>query len=550
LVEARSRQETERIKAEEAAAKIRASLDAEKAKAEAETKALVEARSRQETERIKAEEAAAKIRASLDAEKAKADAEAKALAEARSKQEAERIKAEEESTRIRASLNAEKAKANAEAKASEEAERHTQASANAALLRGAQTAPVKNKAPSRIRVRRKPFPLGKIVAGTLFVALTSIGMLPYLMPLDNYIVPIEKKLSDQFNQPVHIGSLHAKIFPWPKLQLEKVTVGSKEELRAANVELTFDPLSIFSTVKNLREVVVNDVTLDARSLEKELVWLQRIGQNSNCHYSHVALQAVKISSTEVSLPALNGLVEFSGSGRIEKVALRTGDSKFDFSLQAAASRWQLSLNAKDTTLPFFSNVLFDDLAANGEIASSGANFSNVDAQAFGGFLHGNAKLTWQHGWQLQGHFGANGVDLVKLFPNFGVSGELQGDTNFTAFGNVLSQIAGSTLMNGTFSVNKGVVNTLDMVETLRQGDRQVGRTHFDVATGIFQVNGRGQHIHQLHLTSGMLNANGSFDASANGQLSGQLSLELKARGGLSQLSLSGTLNDPVWRLEK
>jgi len=375
-------------------------------------------------------------------------------------------------------------------------------------------------------------------------------MLPYLMPLDNYIAPIEKKLTVQFNQPVHVGSLHVEIFPWPILQLGNVTAGERQELKVANVELTFDPLSLFSTVKNFRDVRLRDVTLEANSFEQELIWLQKIGLNDNYHYSHVTFQVVKILGMENSFPVFSGLVELADSGRIEKINLVSGDGKFDLNLKPTQSGWQLSLNAKGTTLPFFSNVAFEDLTANGEITPSGVNFADVDVQAFGGFFHGNTKLTWQHGWQLQGHLVANSVDLGKLFPKFGVAGELQGDANFTSSGTRLAQIADTTQFNGTFKVTKAIINTMDMVETIRRGGHQVGRTHLDVLTGVFQMNERAQHFQQLQLTSGMLKGRGSFDISTNGQLSGQISLELKAREGQSQLKLSGTLSEPVLRSDK
>jgi hypothetical protein len=100
-------------------------------------------------------------------------------------------------------------------------------------------------------------------------------------------------------------------------------------------------------------------------------------------------------------------------------------------------------------------------------------------------------------------------------------------------------------MDGSFVVSKGVVNNMDMIETVRQGNRQTGRTHFDEITGNFQSNARGQHFQQLQITSGILSGNGSFDVGTNSQISGHFSVTLKARDGASALLLSGTLSDPI-----
>ena len=86
-----------------------------------------------------------------------------------------------------------------------------------------------------------------------------------------------------------------------------------------------------------------------------------------------------------------------------------------------------------------------------------------------------------------------------------------------------------------------------LFRSVRQGGRQMGRTHFDELTGNFQSSGRGQHFQLLQISSGILSGSGAFDVTAGTQLSGHLAVELKSREGLSALSLSGTLLDPVLR---
>ncbi len=93
-------------------------------------------------------------------------------------------------------------------------------------------------------------------------------------------------------------------------------------------------------------------------------------------------------------------------------------------------------------------------------------------------------------------------------------------------------------------MSKGVVNNMDVVETVRQRSRQTGRTHFDEMTGSFQSNVRGQRFQQLQITSVILDGNGAFEVGANSQLSGHLAVTLKARDVSFPLTLSGTLSDP------
>jgi hypothetical protein len=605
LAEERTKQEKARVEAERDAARLKAELEVAKARAEAEARALTEQRARQEAEaaRIKAEQDAARIKIEQDILKARASAEAqaKALAAARARQEAEivRINAENESARKMAEsvnwalsqpdpspnahsiefhekvkderLDAERIllehkiaeqeaaihKANAEsqklaeeqAKAWAAAEQRANVLARAEALRHMETAkePVKANMQKSVRVRRNAIPVGKIMAGLVIVLLLAVWLVPSLMSLDDYIAPVEKKLSVQFKQPVHIGAMRAELLPLPKLQLQKLSIGSGQEIKISNVILTFDLFSLFSPVKNIRTVELKDVSLDGAALENEAVWLQEVGANTDFKMFQISAQHIKISSAEITLPDFSGDLEITGQGRVGKVIFKSDDGKLDLTIQSVQDRWQLVMNAKAAALPIFPNLKLDELSANGDISAEGANFSGIDAQAYGGFLHGNAKLTWRKGWQLQGRIGAKSIDLDKLFPKFGISGEIQSDSNFLFSGSKLGSITNVQQVDGAFSIIKGMVNNMDIVETVRQGDRQLGRTHFDELTGNFQSNGRGQHIQLLQISSGILSGSGSFDVSSSAQLTGRLSVELKAREGSSSLSLSGTLFDPELR---
>ena len=596
LAEERARQNVARIKAEQEAAQIRAEFEATSAKAEAETKALAEELNRQQAEavRIKAAQEAARIKLEQETARSKAEAEAEAKAAALAPQAAEPPQLNEEQAAAESfkalfnqpapathsiefnqkvndeGLEAERALLEQKIAAQElamlkaqedsqklgeeqaktwaEAERRAHDRAKIESSRQPEaTAQVAEPPQRKMRAPRKPFPTGKIIAAILVLLFLSVWLLPYVLPMDGYIAPVEKKLSGQFKQPVHVAALHFDSLPLPKLQLEQVTMGQGQELRVGNVAMTFDVFSIFSTVKNIRTVELRDVTLDAASLEKESIWLQEVGTNKEYLFSHISLRNIKLSSSGITLPVFGGEVEITEQGKIGKISIKSEDNKFDLSIQPAQDRLQITLNAKSTAFPLFSNVLFDDFSANIEIAATGANITDIDAQAYGGFLHGNAKLNWQNGWQLQGRVNAKSVELLKLFPKDGVSGELQGDSNFSSSGSKLGLINNVVQMDGSFVVKKGIINNMDMVETVRLGNRQIGKTHFDELTGNFQSNNRGQSFQQLQISSGILSGSGSFEVNPESQLSGRFLIGLKARAGNSPLTLSGTLTDPVLR---
>ncbi|TAJ77664.1 MAG: hypothetical protein EPO42_09565 [Gallionellaceae bacterium] len=609
---ARMRAELETAKAK-AEAEARA-LAEERARQEAEAKALAEERAKQEAEaaRLRAEqETTVRVKAELEVARAQAEAEARALAEEHARQEVARQRAEHETNRIRAEAEAAKAAAEAQATAPShvenaipqsetvpEAHRHgegegvkpaparvEQAEQEAAVLKTsreeqrlaeeqakawaaaeqraqdqarigaarpvqAAAAPVK-ATPQRVEsTRRKSLPWGKIAAGLFVLAALSLVFLPYVMPLGGYIPTLEQKLSAQLKQPVHVGNLRASTLPLPRLQLEKITVGAGQELKVGSAVVTFDLFSLFSEVKSIRNVELREVVLNGATFDKELAWLQAVGANKNYPAAHLTIKSAKVSSEEIALPEFSGEIDVDERGNVTKAMLKSGDAKFDATLQPMQDRWQITLNAHATAFPLFPNVLFDDLTAKGEIGAAGANFVTVEGQAYGGFLHGNAKLYWQKGWQLQGRVEASSIEAEKLFPKFGVAGALGGESNFAVSGIKLGKLADAPQMDGSFVLSKGVINGMDMVETARQGGRQSasgGRTHFDELAGNFQTNSRGLRFQQLKISSGILSGSGSFEVGNGAQLSGRFTVELKARAGTASLVLSGTPTEPVLR---
>ncbi len=598
---AKAEAEAARRQAEQEAVRIKAELEAARAKAEMEAKAQAEERVRQEAAaaRLKAEHEAARIKAEQDAAQARAEAAARSLAEERAREQAEeaRLQAEAEHLRVQAELEAMKAAsleqenlareraaagasaevqltqhdaekaaaarqadqaaqqrlADEQAKAWAAAEQRAKEQAKAEAERPQQEAPAAAPAkvvPPKQSKRRGPLPWGKIVVGLSVSAVIAIVSLPYVMPLDRYVAPLEQALTEQFKQPVRVGALRAASLPWPTLRLEKVTLGKAQELTVDNVELTFDLLSLFSEVKTIRAAELRGVTVQATALAKQWSWLQVIGADTAHPVRHVTVSQLRIDGAEIPLPVLGGEIALDGQGHIERIRLSSADAKLDAELQGGQGPWQLVLNAKENALPVFSDVSLEDFTAQGEVTAAGIDLALFKAQAYGGFLEGKAKLGWQQGWQLQGNFEARGVELGKLFPALGVTGELAGKARLAAAANKLARLAASRQLNGSFVLKKGVISGIDMVETARQGTHPAagGRTHLDELAGELQMNGNVRHFGPLQFSSGILNGTGAFDVVNGGQLAGRFSVDLKAgAGGAVPLLLSGTLSKPVLR---
>ncbi|RFC40062.1 MAG: AsmA-like C-terminal region [Candidatus Nitrotoga sp. CP45] len=601
LARAKAEAEMARIKAEQETEKVRTELEAALVKAKEEAGALAKARSEAETVRLKAEQETSKVRSELKAEQAKLQVEAKA--KARAEAETARLKGEQEAVKIIVKQEAAQAKAKvemdakmraeaevtrikeeqealatlldkekAEAKARDEAAARIKVEQDAAKIRVEQEtvqtvakakmeAAVKTQQAAQVPemkavqhvaiTRSKPLPWGKIAAGLIVLLFLLAALLPYIWPMQGYVTQIEQKLSAQLQQPVHVGHLRATLLPQPKLELEDVSMGGSQELKASSVVLNFDFSALLSEIKAIQSMEISDLILSAENFDKVLLWLQTAGGDTHYPVARMVLQRGRVSDDELSLPPVNGVVNFDGQRRFAKAVLKSEDGKLSMELQPQQSRWQIALAIKQGYVPLLPNILFNELTIKGELGAGEIKFHEIDGRLYGGMLAGSAHLTWLKGWQMQGLVNVKAMQLHDALPQFGIVGEMDGDANFILRGEKLPLLAKTPYLDGKFLVKKGLINTIDMVETSRMPTRKVasnGRTHFDELSGVLQIDNNKKHLRQIKISAGVMSANGYVDITENKQLSGRLNVDLKIRADLGSvpLVLSGTLTEPVW----
>ncbi|MBU1776127.1 MAG: hypothetical protein KJ899_05755, partial [Gammaproteobacteria bacterium] len=462
--------------------------------------------------------------------------------------EAARRKAEEEARR----LAEEKALAEEQAKAWAEAEQRAQVQARIEADQAAQLATLaqaKATQKSAPRARRQPLPWGRIVSILFVLSLLVAIALPYVYPMQEFIAPIEQRLSAQLKQPVKIGSMSAATFP-PKLELSNITLGKVQEVKVGSAVLKFDPLTLFSEVKVIDRAELQDISIDGTQLDSQIASLKMLGGDRMYPVRRLSLQKIRIISDEIALPVLEGIAEIDDKGSFSRVALHSEDNKYGIDLQPQEGRWQLGVTLKETSLPLLPEIVFSDLSVKGELGDGEVNFSEMDAHIFNGILLGSAKLKWSKGWQLQGRLEAKLFEVKKMFPNYGVEGEMYGEGSFSFGSEKLSQLGDSPRLDASFTVKRGIVSAVDMVETARLSSREHlvgGRTHFDDLIGTVQVENHITHFRQIRIVSGMLSARGTVDVYPDNRLAGNFNAEIKMRDGENILTLYGALGEPKLR---
>lgn len=479
-----------------------------------------------------------------NAPEAKQDVAAE-MARLKAEQEAERLRAEQEARALEEEQALAAEQENAWAEAEQRAEQQSKLDA-AQAAKEAALAQAKSKQKSTTSRRRNPLPLGKIAAGVMVLGLVAIFVLPMFWPMQEYIAPLEQRLTERFKQPVKVGSMSASLLPMPKIELAGVKVGAAGEFTAAAVTLNFDLLSLLSDSKAIEDVTLQNATLSGKDLDKVAGWLKGMGGDAHFPLQHVTLRNLKIVSEEISIPTLQGGADFD-QGEFSRLVLHSDDEKFNVELKAVANRTQLSFAIRESALPLLPSAMFSSFNARGEINESEINIADLDAHAYGGIWSGNARLNWSKGWRFDANIKANTMELAELFPKYGLTGEVFIDGELSAGADSLSSLARSLRLDASFEAKRGVIGGIDMVETARLASHEHlvgGRTHFDELNGSFVAESGHVRFRSVRITSGMLKASGTLNVAVDGQLSGAFNSEIKMRSGNNPLSLSGTLSEP------
>jgi len=467
------------------------------------------------------------------------------MARLKAEQEAERLRAEQEARALEEEQALAAEQESAWAEAEQRAEQQSKLDA-AQAAKEAALAQAKSKQKSTTIRRRNPLPLGKIAAGLMVLGVIAIFVLPMFWPMQEYIGPLEQRLTERFKQPVKVGGMSASLLPMPKIELVEVKVGAAGEFTVAAATLNFDPLSLLSDSKTINDVALQGATLSGKDLDKVAGWLKGMGSDTQFPLQHVTLNNLKVVSDAVSVPLLQGGADFD-QGEFSRLVLHSDDEKFNVELKAVVNRTQLSFGIREGALPLLPAAMFSSFNARGEINAGEINISDLDAHAYGGIWSGNGKLNWSKGWKFDANIKANTMELAELFPKYGLSGEVFIDGEVSASAATLSNLAKTLRVDASFEAKRGVISGIDMAETARLASHEHlvgGRTHFDELNGSFVAENGLVRFRSVRITSGMLKASGTLDVAVDGQLSGAFNSEIKMRSGNNPLTLSGSLSEP------
>lgn len=399
------------------------------------------------------------------------------------------------------------------------------------------------------RPHQKPMPWVKLAAGLAALLVLSLFAAPFVLPTQGYVANIEQALGEKLQQPVHIGHLSGRILPTPSLLLSDLYIGEAKQIQARQAQVNFSLFTLFGAVKSIDSIQLDGVQVNGAALRQVSGWLQQTAADQRYPVRRIALAKVQLDADGIQFADVDGELTFDAAGNFTQASFNADGHKLALEIRAVSEqKLALSFTLRDSALPLLPNWVFEDMKAVGELTRDELRITELDSRIMGGVLTGDARINWRAGWRVQGALVAKVIPLQNI--NKLLSGDLDGSARFQMQAANLAKLADAAVLNGVFSVKKGLINGVDIVETTRLRSRESlpgGRTHFDELSGELSYANESYQFRQLKLNDNVVKAFGSLTARRQ-ELSGNISADLTMRPGAVALQVGGTTESPSLRV--
>ena len=450
--------------------------------------------------------------------------------------------------------------ADAEAKVSADAEQRETPKANkaqATLLDDYSVPePRRVERPVRVeRVRRKPISWGKLVGfvfklGVFLVILLAAALfiIPYTLPMRDYMPKVQQILSARLHQPVHLGNLSGRILPTPQLDLEEIYIGDAKQFQAVDAQINFDLMGLFIDEKPISSVDFHSVKVRGPWVRDVGVWLQQLASQAQYPVSQITISQGTLDADVFQLNAVEGSLNFDPTGKFMRGNISAEGGKYTMDLVAVpANRFATTITVHDSALPMLPNWTFDELVAKGELTKDQLAVKNFDGRILGGTVQGDALINWHSGWNAQGTIKVKAIvmqNITKL-----LDGNIDGSARFKANAADLAGFADSVSLDGSFKSSDGLLSGMDIVETARLHSKEHlpgGRTRYDQLVGDIAYADGAYHFSQVKVDADVMETTASFDINKQ-QLSGKMSVKLSLHDQMAPVTLQigGTTDSPT-----
>jgi uncharacterized protein involved in outer membrane biogenesis len=387
-------------------------------------------------------------------------------------------------------------------------------------------------------------------AGMVLLLLVA----PLLVPMDSYRDQLQQLATQKLGVPVKIETLRIALLPTPRVNVEGLSVGQADEIRAGKVAAVLDVSTLFDDVRVISTLDVEQPTIKSSAIALLTPLLVQPGGTAAVAIRRITLSQVRLEWPQLTLPQLAAEVDMSDAGALLQAVIRSDDGKLTLQVRPQGAGYTASISAKQWTPPSGPPIKFDSLTAQLVYLEQKLEVTAFQAELYGGKLDGAAQLDWGKQWQLRGKFRTAAIemrDLSRMFSKaVSVSGRISGNGSFSSSAKASDQLSQKLALDYTFSVSKGILHGMDLAKAATLFIKQTGQggeTQFDKLSGKLHTAGKQIELRNMQVASGLLAANGHVRISPSKTLHGQVDVELKRGLALVTvpLNVSGTTDAPL-----
>jgi hypothetical protein len=389
---------------------------------------------------------------------------------------------------------------------------------------------------------RRPIKLGRPVALALLTALAAglVALHIVPLPMDEY----EKAASEALGRPVKIGTGRLSLYSGLRLNLEDIAVDGATRIASARAYPQLAPL--VEGRKVLARLELAGVTVPQAAIGS--VVGAKLG-GEGFRGARIFAKDVKLTGP-VALPPLEAEALIGRDGAMQSVRLTGPESLTAMLTPRANGDVDFDVTAANLAIPFAPEVTLSSFAMKGIANRQGMNIASWGGGVLDGAVSGTANLRWSGAWHIEGGLTARAINAALFAPALLAEGKAEGQGRFSMSGNDPMKLYNAAHLEGSFTVGKGVLGTIDLSRVLHTGGRQYGgRTQFTEMTG-YAVYDRGAvALRNVNISAGALTAAASADIAPSGAIAGRIVADIRTtvQPLRAILVIGGTVQEPQVR---
>jgi hypothetical protein len=377
---------------------------------------------------------------------------------------------------------------------------------------------------------------------TLFILLVAGVAALHIVPLP--MAKYEDAASEALGRPVRIGSGRLSLFTGVRLDLRGVLVGG--DVRIASVHAYPRIGSLIDEKKAFRRIELDGVTLPQAAMGDAFAAKMRLG---SFDVGRLIVKNLKLEGP-VPLPVFEADAVLGADGALRSVTLRGPDGLNARLTPGPGGEVEFDVTAASVAVPFAPELTLSSFAMKGTANPQGMNIPSWGGATLDGALSGTARVRWAGSWQVDGVMMFRGINAAIFAPALLSEGKAEGSGRFSMTGAHPAKLYSAARMEGSFSLGKGALGTVDLSRVLQTSGRQFGgRTVFTELTGQGVYDRGTVALRNVSLSAGALNANASADISAGGALNGRIVADIRTsvQPLRAVVTLGGTVKEPQVR---